>query len=809
LKLSQSYRRIILGRPAATLVCTLAVVVFFAWRIPEFRLDASSETLLLENDPDLRAYRLVRRDYPSDDFLLIAFSPEGDLFSQENRDRLAALTDDLRALERVSAVDSILTAPLLMSPKVPVFQLLTGFRTLRSEDVDVALAREELTASPFYADFLISRDAKTTAILLRFEENERLRDLAQRRNDLRWQRGQEGLTEEESAELARVSREYQSLYETATSQWRDDVAAVRAVIDQHRDGGSLFLGGVPMIVADMVRFVRNDIAVFGLAALALLALTLAVIFRRIRWVTLPLLTCLLSAATVVGFLGWINWPATVISSNFIALTLIIGMSMAIHVIVRFRELHARQPDATPRDLAAETARLVAAPCFFCALTTMVGFGSLIVSGILPVIHFGLMMSFGIGVAFLLCFLLFPAALALLPPGAPPPAKKDHFSLTNVFANIADRHGGWTIAAAIALAGLSAYGVSRLTVENKFIDYFKEDTEIHRGMSVIDERLAGVSPLEIIIDAEEGQDWFQPENRTRLRQIHDFLDQLPETGKVLSLDTMLRVIEKYNDGQPLNPMMLGLVRRALPPDLKQEILRPFVNDDGAQIRIQAWVRESTPDLRREALLGKIRAFLREDMEFPPERTQFTGMYVLYNNMLQSLFESQILTIGAVFLATWIMFAVLFWSVKLATISILPNMLPALLVLGALGLLGIPLDMMTITIAAITIGIAVDHTIHYVHRFKREFPRLGDYRATMRLCHGSTGKAMYYTSIIIIAGFSVMALSNFIPTIYFGLFTGLAMLTALLAAMTLLPRLLIVLKPLGPERPPAEKSVDPKS
>ncbi len=410
-------------------------------------------------------------------------------------------------------------------------------------------------------------------------------------------------------------------------------------------------------------------------------------------------------------------------------------------------------------------------------------------------EFGKMMSMGIGVAYLLCFSLLPSLLVLFSKGGGGKARTGSFSLTESFARFSEHKGGVLLVIALILGLLGVLGIERLTIENKFIDYFKDSTEIHAGMEVIDTQLGGTTPLEIILEGEGEDYWFKPENRARLRQIHDYLDGMPETGKVLSLDTLLKVSEDINGGKPLNSFLLLSLRKFIPEDMKQAVIYPYVSPDFSQARIVVRVVESYPELRREALLGNIRQFLTNTMDLDESEYRITGMYVLYNNMLQSLFSSQIKTIGAVFLATWLMFVILFRSFYLATIGLIPNIFPVIIVLGALGWLGIPLDMMTITIAAITIGIAVDHTIHYIHRFKTEFPKDRDYVACMHRCHNSIGVAMYYTSITIIAGFSILALSNFVPTIYFGLFTGLAMTVALLGAMTLLPKLMIILKPLG--------------
>jgi hypothetical protein len=511
----------------------------------------------------------------------------------------------------------------------------------------------------------------------------------------------------------------------------------------------------------------------------------------------------LTVAVMIGVLGLFDWPATVISSNFTALLFIITMSMAIHVVVRYRELAARDPERDYRDLVFEAACLVAKPCFYCALTTMVGFGSLVVSGIRPVEDFGLMMTVGIGVAYAMCFLFFPALLALLrKPSEAATSPDQGGGITGMLARVTDRHAPLVLILAVVVVVAGSWGVSRLTVENKFIDYFKSSTEIYQGMKLIDEQLGGTAPLEIILEGEGSNAWFRADQRARIRQVHDFLDQLPETGKVLSLDSPVRVVEKINGDQPINDFLFNMIRGALPADLKEAVLLPYVNEDASQTRIEVRVRETYPGLQRDVLLNKIERFLQDEMGLAEQDYRITGIYVLYNNLLQSLFNSQIRTIVLVFAAVWLMFAILFRSLILATIGLVPNVFPVVLVLGILGWVGIPLDIMTITIAAITIGIAVDQTIHYIHRFQREYPREGSYVRTMYRCHDSIGKAMYYTSLTIILGFSLLVLSNFKPTIYFGLFTGLAMVAALLGSMTLLPRLIIWLKPLGPERTKTE-------
>jgi predicted RND superfamily exporter protein len=517
---------------------------------------------------------------------------------------------------------------------------------------------------------------------------------------------------------------------------------------------------------------------------------------------------------------------TVVSSNFMSLLLILTLSLAIHLVVRYRELHEKSPDAGQEELVREMVRAKTVPCLYTAITTMVAFGSLLLSGIRPVIDFGWMMATGIVVAFLLVFTLMPAALVFLKPGDPHQRSDLTDRITHFFARQIQAHGPGILAAASVFALVSVAGMSFLTVENRFIDYFKESTEIYRGMEIIDRELGGTTPLDVIVDAptefferqkemwddpllaEFGMDdaesggitstsyWFNTGRLPDVSNVHEYIDSLPETGKVLSIDTAIEILSQVEEEIVSDNFELSVLYKKLPDEIKEILIRPYLSDDGNQVRIAIRVFESDPSLQREALMQNIRDRLTDKLGYESSQVHLSGMLVLYNNMLQSLFRSQILTIGVVFLAILFMFAILFRNAKMASIAIVPNVFAALLVLGLMGWLRIPLDLMTINVAAISIGIAVDDTIHYVHRFTREFDKDQDYWAAVNRSHASIGRAMYYTTVTVTLGFSILALSSFVPTIYFGLLTGFAMLIALLADLTLLPLLIVRFKPLGP-------------
>ena len=812
------YKKFILERPALTLFIALLFITFLSLHIDNFKLDASADSLVLEHDEDLNYYRAIRARYGSDDYLIVTYTPHSDLFAKQTLADIARLKSRLEKIERVESVVSILDVPLIDSPRVTLSELRKTTPTLTSPGTDITLAKTEFRDSPLYRNLIVSQDGKTTALQVNFKRDKTYQALLKKRNGLREKQLQETLSAAESLELEKVSARFKHYSSALLDQEQADIAAVREILDTFRDKAEIHLGGIPMIVSDMIDYIEHDISVFGIGVLCFMVLLLTISFRKPHWVTLPMLVCFAAGLGMVGFLGLMEWRVTVVSSNFISLLLIITLSLMVHLVVRYQELHSKAVGAAQQTLVWDTVRSKAQPAFFTAITTMVAFGSLLVSGIRPVIDFGWIMVFGVALAFILAFIMFPTTLMFLPPGKARPQHDLTGQITAFFATLIKKRGNTVLATYVVLMVLSVIGISSLSVENRFIDYFKESTEIYQGMITIDRKLGGTTPLDVILEPdpsyfefleELAEDdfanddsagisgtsyWFNIFELETVEEIHSYLEQLPETGKVLSMATTMKLLTQINNDQPLDNVSLAVMYKRLPDDIKQTLFSPYMSEDGNQVRFAIRVFESDLTLQRQALLDKIRADLSEKFALEKEQINLTGMVVLYNNMLQSLFKSQILTIGVVFLAILFMFLILFRSVKISLIAIVPNLVAAAFVLGLMGWLGIHLDIMTITIAAITIGIAVDDTIHYIHRFMEEYPKDRDYWAAVRRCHASIGKAMYYTTVTITLGFSILVLSNFLPTIYFGLLTGFAMLVALIADLTLLPLLLVKFKPL---------------
>ena len=823
--LAKRYSDLVFGNPTIVISFLLLLVVFFAWHAQNFRLDASADSLLLADDPDLEFSRQINTRYGIRDSVLVAYTPEDDLFARDELSRLDELRNDLLAIARVEAVDSILNVPLFGD--TPLTAISEDYLTIMDEEQDLALAREEIINSPVYRNALVSPDGDTASLLVSFSIDETLQTLINRRTELRNLARRGEISADDALELSEVEADFDEYSVVAADRQHQIIETIRDTLDNYRDGAQIYLGGAPMIADDLVTFVRGDLSTFSLAVVALIIFALGLIFRKVRWVAIPLGCCAVAGIIMVGILGLMDWRVTVVSSNFISLLLIITISLTVHLMVRYRELRATRHFSNHDKLLRHAVLSMFRPCLYTALTTAVAFGSLVVSGILPIITFGWMMMMGVATALIVAFTLFPSVMKSLKVDDTQLSGGLRLNLTASLANITDALKGRVLIIYILVLVFSLVGLTRLRVENSFIDYFRQSTEIYQGMSLFDDKLGGTLSFDVVVDLpdiEDGFDggfeddfggfddgfedfsddptdnnayWFTAPKMDQVKAVHEFLDADPQTGKVLSFGAVIQLAEKLNANQPIDGLLWALLYSRIPETLKETVLNPFVSIEENQLRYNVRVIESAEDLNRNELLRRIEAGVEEEFGLEDEQVRLTGILVMYDNVLQSLFRSQILTLGVVMFAIMLMFLTLFRSLTIAVICIIPNAIAAAFVLGIMGWLNIPLDIMTITIAAVSVGIGVDNTIHYMHRFRREYSRFGNYRETMFFCHNSIGRAMYFTSMTIVAGFSILALSNFIPTIVFGLLTSLAMVVALIGSLTLLPQLLITFKPLGPE------------
>ena len=793
--LSHFYQKIVIEKPKVILAFLIICLIGFSFYSKDFKLDASSDTLLLENDPDLIYLREITNRYGSKEFLVLTYTPDEPMVSEKSLNNLLSLKYKIQSLDWVHSVITLLDIPLLNNSDKPLAERLKEISTLKDDGIDKERGFKEILNSPVFRNFVISEDGKTTGLIVNIKDDEKLKDI----EDL-------------------SIKEIDNLKELRKKANHSNIVEIRKVISTYDNVGNIFLGGIPMIADDMMSFIKNDIIVFGIGVLAFIIATLWFVFKKIIWIVIPISSCVFSVIIMTGLLGLFNWKVTVISSNFIALMLILTMAMNIHISTRFLQIKKNFPNKKLPDLILMVMSKMFWPIIYTVLTTVCAFLSLIFSEIKPIIDFGWMMTMGLFTSFLVTFTLLPSLLNIFSKYDVNLKKENNSKITSSLGSFSINNKKVIFGSSVLIILLSLYGISKLEVENSFINYFNKKTEIYRGMKLIDDKLGGTTPLDVIlkfpqkdldkaeIDDDEFEDWddgeeensekywFTKDKIDRINSVHNYLDSLPFVGKVLSLTSILEVATQLNDGKTLETLEIGVLYSKLPETIKQEVIDPYISIKDNEARISIRVKDSDKNLRRNDLINKINFDLENKLNISKNEFKLAGVLILFNNLLQSLFKSQILTLGFVMTAIFGMFIILFKNIKLSLIGVVPNFIAAFFVLGTIGLLRIPLDMMTITIAAITIGIAVDNSIHYIYRFKEELKQTGNYEKTVKLCHSSVGVAILNTSITIIFGFSILVLSNFIPTIYFGFFTGLAMLFAMISVLTLLPALILIIKPI---------------
>ena len=788
--LGKFYQKNILEKPKTVLLLLTFFLLIFGYFSKDFRLDASSDTLLIEGDPDLKYLNEINKRYNSKEFLVLTFTPKESMISENSINNLLSLKYKIQSLDWVDSVITLLDVPLLTSTDDTLTEKLKNFSTLKSEGINKTKGFNEILNSPVFRNFVISEDGNTTGIIVYLKKK--------------------------TEPIKLLSKKELQIYkDKIKKENHENIIEIREVIKSYKSIGKIHLGGIPMIADDMMTFIKNDIIVFGAGVLLFIILTLWYVFRRIIWIMVPISSCFFSVLIMMGLLGLMGWKVTVISSNFIALMLILTMAMNIHTSTRFLQLRKENPKLSKLEIIKKTTNKMFWPIFYTVLTTIFAFLSLVFSGIKPVIDFGWMMTMGLITSFIITFTLLPTLLNFFPDNKITIKKEYKSKITLLFERIALKNKNIIFFTTGLIIFLSITGINKLEVENSFINYFKKNTEIYKGMKLIDQKLGGTTPLEVILkfpkkevdsepldedddwgDEKDDNDekyWFTKDKIDKIEKVHNYLQNQPEIGKVLSFSSVLEVATQLNNNKPLGTLEMGVLYSKIPETIKNQIVDPYISISDSEARISLRIKDSKKDLKRNDLINKINFDLENKLNLKRDEYKLAGVLILFNNLLQSLFKSQILTLGFVMIGIFIMFLILFRNIKLSLIGVIPNFLAAFFILGIIGLANIPLDMMTITIAAITIGIAVDNSIHYIYRFKEEFSKSKNYINTLKICHSTVGVAILNTSITIVFGFSILVLSNFIPTIYFGVFTGIAMLLAMISVLTLLPSLLLLFKP----------------
>ena len=809
------YQNTVIEKPRTILALLILCLLFFGYYTKDFRLDASSDTLLIENDPDLKYLREVTDRYGAKEFLVLTFTPKESLISDSSINNLLNLKKEIQNFDWVHSVITILDIPLLNNSDKPLSERLENIVTLKNNNVDRDKGFNEIVNSPVFRNFVVSEDGTTTGIIVNIKKDKKLKNLIIKNNEFK-----ERINNKEKVNnYDEFKIEFENYKNLVKKKNHENIVEIRKLIQNYDEIAKIHLGGIPMIADDMMSFIKNDIVIFGAGVFLFIVATLWFIFRKLVWIIVPLSSCFFAVVIMTGLLGMLGWKVTVISSNFIALMLILTMAMNIHMSVRYLQIKKNNSDIPNSSVILITTAKMFWPILYTVLTTICAFLSLIFSEIKPIIDFGWMMTLGLITSFFVTFTLLPTILNFLSEDKIEIKEESKSIVTNFLANVSIYNSKTIFSLTSLIIILSIVGISKLEVENSFINYFNKNTEIYKGMKLIDDKLGGTTPLEIILkfpakseetkEDDEFDDWDEDENSNndkywftkdkidKISKVHNYLDSLENVGKVLSFSSILQVAEQLNNNKELGTLEMGVLYSKMPDSIKKEIIDPYISIKDNEARINLRIIDSKENLRRNELINKIQNDLENKLNLNKDEFKLAGVLILFNNLLQSLFKSQILTLGFVMVGIFIMFLILFKNLTLSFIGVVPNFIAAFFILGIIGLLGIPLDMMTITIAAITIGIAVDNSIHYIYRFKEEFSSTKNYESTLKLCHSTVGTAILNTSITIVFGFSILVFSNFIPTIYFGVFTGIAMLLAMISVLTLLPKLILIIKPFGPQ------------
>ncbi len=770
----------------------LLLIIFFSFQINNFRIDASSDTLVSQNDEDFKYFNYYQNIFPTKNSLIIAVKSNKQI-DKKLLNEVNKISNNISKLPEVSSVFNINKAPILFLNKTNLIELSNGnYETILNTEYDTSDVLDEFVNSPIYSNQIINSEKNITSLIIFLKKNIKLSNL------------------KENKEKYLSNNTFYKKKSEIDLDRKKLILKIRSIIDDGSKDYKYYLGGVEMISSDVISFVKNDILIFSLLVLTLVLIILFIIFKKFKWVFAILSSSIFSVYSMLGIISFLNFEITAVSANFISLMFILSVSMNIHILNNY---------LINNNNLNKTLSLMFWPCFYTFLTTVVAFFSLVISDIKPIIDFGIVMIIALFVILLSAFTILPLLISLF-------SKNDYdherkFLIIKNLYNYSIKYKKFILITNISIFMIAIYGITKLNVENSFIKYFKENTEIYKGMKLIDTELGGTTPLDIIlkfnndeikindndndIDIDEiefeedifsndifsndQEIWFNNNKIITIKKIHEYLESRNEIGKVTSIYSLINVANKINN-EELSSFELSILYNEIPSEYKNDLIDPYLNIEENMVKISARIKDSE-NIQRNKLIQDIKYYTNTNFENLSE-FKVNGLLVLYNNMLSSLFSSQIKSLGFVILAIFIMFIILFKSIKLSIIGIIPNIFASTFILGLIGLLNIPLDIMTITIAAISIGIAVDNTIHYLYKYKINTLENIDYLKCIENSHLTVGKAVLITSLAISLGFLTLCFSNFVPTIIFGLFTSLAMLFAMIGVLITLPSLLYYIR-----------------
>lgn len=775
------------------LICVIFIFLIsaLAWQAKYFEIDASADTLLVDNNKHYILSQLADQRYGSEEFILIAFKPKNTaLFSSSNLNTLVDIADKIEQLPRVKQVNSIANMPIFSAAdnvSADVANL-----TWEKQKFDEQTLSLSLKKHPLYEGLLINQ--AQTALSLQVVFNSQA-DIEAVNNDIiaiKQHLLNRDLTKRELNSLAQLKKQQQNLNKQLEQTRINEIEKIRTILAPYKKVGSFYLGGNNLLSYELIQIIQSDLVLFGSLIFIVIIMLLWFLFRQLSWVLLPIVCCVTSVVMTVGLLAALNFKVTVISANVFALQIILSLAMIIHLIVHYQELVLKHSHWSHQQLVLATIKEKIKPCFYAGLTTTIGFGSLIFSGVQPVISFGWMMVVAMLVSFIVSLVFFPALLlAIFNKQA---FVKQHKKIENGMSATASFVKAWPksiIFTSLLLTLVGILGCFNLSAENSFLNYFSESTDVRKELSFIDQEFGGSTPFDLLLDIPDEQIKsglvISASTVQTITAIQNMLAKQQAIGAITSIADFTKIAQVVN-AKPLTEYELTALYKSLDTELQQALFGAYFSEKKQQIRISMRVQDSTQDLNRADLLAKIHQELA-NIGIPKQQYTLTGLFILYQDVLSRLVDSQVLTILIVYAAMAVTLMIIFSSIKVAWIALVPNIITTSVIMGILGIFAIPLDLMTITIAAVAMGISMDDTIHYIHRYLAELKREpNNAKAWVKRTNLSVGYALIYTTTVIVIGFGSLVFSNFVPSMLFGLLTSIAMVVALLTDITTLPVLL---------------------
>ena len=730
----------------------------FGYYAIESKTDNSIEVWLKRNDPKLDYYYDFIDKFGDDEFLIIAMDGD-DLFTGK---KIKLINDIATRLESVKGVRSVISLASVYKDKLsaPYFKEVLKRNKARSV-LDVF--EEKILDDPMYVNNVISSDGETTAIIATVAKG----------------------SPEARKELVKETREILSAVETENSMKK------------------FFLAGPSIVNTELDRMSQNDMKTFTPVMFAVALVILVVLFKNISGVLIPAITIGINIMWTVGLFVIFGNKMNMVSGMLIPLVFIISLATTVHILNRFYLEVALSGDK--RESILKTLRHICVPCFLTCVTTSIGFLSLVVSDVTPVKTTGIFMAAGIMMSFFVCITLVPGMLSLFPERMSRPfmnIKKDRSSSNKEFQGIYGFIGKfvrnntiYVFFISLVFVGVAIYGVTKIDAESSIFESFPESSEITRSTEHIEQELMGLIPMDIVVDAGNTGSVFQPDVLMKMEKLQDYLKGIPEVTKSVSVVDYVKYLNKLlNKDNPDSPVVtkdkaIDYVKLAsLHGD---SIVAGLYTEDYNEGRVSVRMK-NVGSSRYKLIVNDIERFIKEN--FPLSVScAITGIVPLLMDMQGYLIESQIKTFTLAFILIFICIALLLKSTRIGMMSMIPNLVPIAITLGVMGYVGINLDVATIMIASVAIGISVDDTIHFLYRFKEEFKKDGDHYLAIQRTLSGVGRALIFTTVVATCGFLVFCLSSFKAIQYFGLLTGITMVSALVADLFILPSCILLFKP----------------